>query len=347
MTIGNRPFDLTQDRLPATGNIKKLRLVVYALSALLFSLCVSAEAQQAAKPPRIGFIMADASGSDPRVEAFRQGLRELSYVEGKNIGVEYRFAEGKEDRLLNLVAELVSLKVEIIVTDGTAVTRAVKNATKTIPIVMASDGDPVGNLFVASLARPGGNITGLTNLLAGLSGKRLEVLKDAVPGTSRFGIIWNPENPSSITGFKETQVTAQSLGVQLQSLEVRGPNDFESAFQAAKKGQAGALTVVSDSVMFAHRTRMLELAAKQRLPTMHTQSLWVQDGGMISYGTYFPDLYRRTTTYVDKILKGAKPADLPVEQPTKFELVINLKTAKQIGLAIPPNVLARADRVIR
>jgi putative ABC transport system substrate-binding protein len=318
-------------------------LLITALLPAVFSV----EAQQPAKASRIGFIMADASGSDPRVDAFRQGLRELGYVEGKNIGVEYRFAEGKEDRLLKLVAELVSLNVEIIVTDGTAVTRAVKNATKTIPVVMASDGDPVGNLFVASLARPGGNITGLTNLLAGLSGKRLEILKDAIPGMSRFGIIWNPENPSSITGFKETQVTAQSLGVQLQSLEVRGPNDFESAFQAAKKGQAGALTVVSDSVMFAYRTRLLELAAKQRLPTMHTQSLWVQDGGMISYGTYFPDLYRRAATYVDKILKGAKPADLPVEQPRKFELVINLKTAKQIGLTIPPNVLARADKVIK
>jgi putative ABC transport system substrate-binding protein len=318
-------------------------LLITALLPAVFSV----EAQQPAKASRIGFIMADASGSDPRVDAFRQGLRELGYVEGKNIGVEYRFAEGKEDRLLKLVAELVSLNVEIIVTDGTAVTRAVKNATKTIPVVMASDGDPVGNLFVASLARPGGNITGLTNLLAGLSGKRLEILKDAIPGMSRFGIIWNPENPSSITGFKETQVTAQSLGVQLQSLEVRGPNDFESAFQAAKKGQAGALTVVSDSVMFAYRTRLLELAAKQRLPTMHTQSLWVQDGGMISYGTYFPDLYRRAATYVDKILKGAKPADLPVEQPRKFELVINLKTAKQIGLTVPPNVLARADKVIK
>src|SRR5213593_1008206 len=198
-----------------------------------------AQAQQAPKPPRIGFIMADSSGSDPRVDAFRQGLRELGYLKGKNIAVEYRFAEGKEDRLLNLVSELVGSKVEIIVTDGTAVTRAVKNATKTIPIVMASDGDPVGNLFVASLARPGGNITGLTNLLAGLSGKRLEVLKDAVPGISRFGIIWNPENPASMTGLKETQVASQSLGVQLQLLEVRGPNDFEGAFQAASKGQAG------------------------------------------------------------------------------------------------------------
>src|SRR4030095_6864581 len=180
----------------------------------------------------IGFIMADSSGSDPRVDAFRHGLRELGYVEGKNIGVEYHFPEGKENRLLKLVHELVGLKVEVIVTDGTAVTRAVKNATKTIPIVMASDGDPVGNRFVGSLARPGGNITGLTNLLAGLSGKRLEVLRDAIPGTSRFGIIWNPENPASITGFKETRSAAHSLGVQLQSLEVRGPHDFESAFQA-------------------------------------------------------------------------------------------------------------------
>jgi putative ABC transport system substrate-binding protein len=323
------------------------KILFWLLATVLLTTAPLAEAQQPAKPPRIGFIMADSSGSDPRVDAFHQGLRELGYVEGKNIAVEYRFAEGKEDRLLKLVSELVNLKVEIIVTDGTAVTRAVKNATKTIPIVMASDGDPVGNLFVASLARPGGNITGLTNLLAGLSGKRLEVLKEAIPGTSRFGIIWNPENPSSITGFKETQVTAQSLGVQLQSLEVRGPNDFENAFQAAKKEQASAVSVVSDSVMFAHRARILELATKQRLPTMHTQSLWVQDGGMISYGTHFPDLYRRAATFVDKILKGAKPADLPVEQPTKFELVINLKTAKQIGLTIPPNVLARADKVIR
>jgi putative ABC transport system substrate-binding protein len=320
---------------------------IFAIALTFAFSGAMAQAQQPAKPPRIGFIMADSSGSDPRVDAFRQGLRELGYVEGKNIAVEYRFAEGKEDRLLMLVAELVGLKVEIIVTDGTVVTRSVKNATKTIPVVMASDGDPVGNLFVDSLARPGGNITGLTNLLAGLSGKRLEVLKDAVPSTSRFGIIWNPENPASVTGFKETQVAAQSLGVQLQSLEVREPNNFESAFQAASKGRAGALTVVSDSVMFAHRARLLELARKQRLPTMHTQSLWVQDGGMISYGTYFPDLYRRAATYVDKILKGAKPADLPVEQPIKFELVINLKTAKQIDLTIPPNVLVRADRVIK
>jgi len=220
------------------SKIQNLKWAEFFAILVLLGCAGMADAQQPAKPPRIGFIMADSSGSDPRVDAFRQGLRERGYVEGKSIAVEYRFAEGKEDRLLKLVAELVGQKVEIIVTDGTAVTRAVKNASKTISIVMASDGDPVGNMFVASLARPGGNITGLTNLITGLSGKRLEVLKDAVPGTSRFGIIWNPENPASITGFKETQVAARSLGVQLQSLEVRGPNDFECAFQAAKKGQS-------------------------------------------------------------------------------------------------------------
>jgi putative tryptophan/tyrosine transport system substrate-binding protein len=324
-----------------------IRVVVVVFFATLFALSVSAEAQQPPKLPRVGFIMADAYGPDPRLDAFRQGLRELGYVDQKNLAVEYRFAEGKEDRLLKIVAEVVNSDVEIIVTDGTAVTRVVKNATKTIPIVMASDGDPVGNKFVSSLARPGGNITGLTNLLAGISGKRLEILKDALPGKSRFGIIWNPENPASMTGLKETQATSQSLGVQLQLLEVRGPNDFEGAFEAASKGHVGGVTVVSDSVMFAHRVRMLDLAAKHKIPTMHTQGLWVQSGGMISYGTHFPDLYRRAAHYVDRILKGAKPADLPVEQPTKFELVINLKTAKQIGLTIPPNVLARADKVIK
>ncbi len=323
------------------------KVIGFALSTLLLALSLSAEAQQPAKIPRIGFLLGSSPGSDPRVEAFRQGLRELGHVEGKNIAVEYRFAEGQEDRLTKLVAELVSLKADIIVTDGTATTRAAKNATKTIPIVMASDGDPIGSGFVASLARPGGNITGLTNRLAELSGKRLEVLKETIPGISRIGVIWNPKTPASAIAFKETQIAAQALAVQLQSLEVRGPNDFESAIEAATKRQASALSVLSDSLMFSNRTRILELAGKQRLPTMHTQSLWVEAGGMMSYGTHFPDLYRRAATYVDKILKGAKPADLPVEQPIKFELVINLKTAKQIGLTIPPNVLVRADRVIK
>ena len=324
--------------------ITPITILVVALS---LDLAYFAHAQQPKKVPRIGFLLASSAGVDSRVEAFRQGFRELGYIEGKNIAIEWRYAEGKEDRVPKLAAELVQMNVEIIVTDGTNVTRAAKNATKTIPIVMASDADPVGNGFVASLARPGGNVTGLVNLLAGLSGKRLEILKEAIPGISRVGVLWNPENPSSISAFKETQEAAQALAMQLQSLEVHGPDEFEGAFQAATKRQARALSVVSDSLMFNNRRRLLELAAKHRLPTMHTQSLWVEAGALMSYGTYFPDLYRRAATYVDKILKGAKPAALPVEQPTKFEFVINLKTAKQIGLTIPPNVLARADKVIR
>jgi putative tryptophan/tyrosine transport system substrate-binding protein len=322
-------------------------ITFFALSAMLLTLCVSVDAQQPGKVPRIGFLLASSPGPDPRIEGFRQGLRELGYVEGKNIAIEWRYAEGIENLVPKLAAELVQLNVEIIVTDGTNVTRAARNATKTIPIVMASDADPVGNGFVASLARPGGNITGLVNLLTGLSGKRLELLKETIPGISRVGIVWNPENPSSVSGFRETEEAAQALAMRLQSLEVRGAEDFVGAFQAASKERARALTVVSDSLMFSNRRRLLDLAAKHRLPTMHTQSLWVEAGALMSYGTHFPDLWRRATVYVDKILKGAKPADLPVEQPMKFELVINLKTANQIGVTIPPNVLARADKVIR
>jgi putative ABC transport system substrate-binding protein len=232
------------------------------------------------------------------------------------------------------------------VTDGTAVTRAAKNATKAIPIVMASDADPVGTGHVASLARPGGNITGLTTFAIGLSGKRLEILREAIPGISRVAVVWNPALPQSVTAFNETKVAARTLGVQLQSMEVRAASDLETAFQAATRDRVGALTVVSDALMFTHRARIVELAARQRLPTMHTQSLWVEAGGLMSYGAHFPDLHRRAAGYVDKILKGAKPADLPVEQPTKFELVINMKTAKALGLTIPPSLLLRADQVI-
>jgi ABC-type uncharacterized transport system substrate-binding protein len=317
-----------------------------AILLLLTGWVRMAEAQQRANVPTIGYVSPTFTFG-PREEGLRQGLRDLGYVEGQNILIEWRFAEGQEDRLPKLVDDLVRLKVDTIVTDGTRVTRAAKNATKTIPIVMANDGDPIGDGHVASLARPGGNITGLANLLVGLAGKRLEVLKDAIPGISRVGVIWSSQNSQSVSGFKETQIAAQPLGLQLQSLEVRGPDSFEAAFQAATKGRAGALTVLSDAVMFAHRTRILELAIKRRLPTMHTQSLWVEAGGLMSYGTYFPDLSRRAATYVDKILKGAKPADLPVEQPTKFDLVINLKTAKQIGVTIPQSVLYRADKVIK
>jgi putative ABC transport system substrate-binding protein len=323
------------------------KITVLILSALLFALSTSAAAQQPGKVPRIAFLLASSPGPDPRVEGFRQGLRELGYVEGKNIAIEWRYAEGKEELVPKLAAELVQLNVEIILTDGTNVTRAAKNATKAIPIVMASDADPVGNGFVASLARPGGNVTGLVNLIAGLSGKRLELLKEAIPGISRVGIVWNPENPSSVSGFKETQKAALTMAMQLQSLEVRAAENFEDAFQAAGKGRARALTVVSDSLMFNNRRRLLDLAAKHRLPTMHTQSLWVEAGALMSYGTYLPDLWRRATVYVDKILKGAKPAELPVEQPKKFEFVVNLKTAKTLNLIIPQSVVYQADRVIK
>ena len=320
--------------------------LLVTLAIALLTAPLAAGAQPPAKVPRIGFLLGSSPGPDPRIEGFRQGLRELAYVEGKNIAIEWRYAEGKEELVPKLAAELVQLNVEIIVTDGTNGTRAAKNATKTIPIVMASDADPVGNGFVASLARPGGNVTGLVNLIAGLSGKRLELLKEAIPGILRVGILWNPENPSSVSGFKETQEAARALAMQLQSLEVRSADDFAGAFQAATKAKARALTVVSDSLMFSNRRRLLGLASKNKLPTMHTQSLWVDAGALMSYGTNFPDLYRRAAIYVDKILKGAKPAELPVEQPTKFELVINAKTAKALGLTIRPLLLLRADRVI-
>jgi putative ABC transport system substrate-binding protein len=318
--------------------------VVFTLGPFLAPL--GAEEQQAGRMPRIGHL-STAAGFGPREEAFRLGLRELDYIEGKNVVVVWRFAEGHEDRLAPLAAELVRLNVDIIVTDGAAVTRAAKSATRTIPIIMKNDGDPVASGHVASLARPGGNITGLTSLVTGLSAKRLEVLTEVIPGVSRVALVWNPTNPQSVTVFKETQAAAQTLGVQLQSHEVRDPRDFDAAFQATTKARARAVTIVSDSVMFAHRAQILELAAKQKLPTMHPQRQWVEDGGLISYGPNFPDLSRRAATYVDKILKGAKPGDLPVEQPTKFELVINLKTAKALGLTIPQSLLIRADEVIK
>jgi putative ABC transport system substrate-binding protein len=317
------------------------------VGSLLLAPCSDAEAQQSNKVPQIGFLIASSPGRDHRIEGFRQGLHELAYIEGKNIAIEWRYAEGKEELIPKLAAELVQLNVDIIVTDGTNVTRAVKNATKTIPIVMASDADPVGNGFVASLARPGGNVTGLTNLLTGLSGKRLELHKETIPDLLRVGILWSPENTSSVRGFKETQEAARALAMQLLSLEVRGANDFAGAFRAATKANTQAITVVSDSLMFNNRRQLLELAIKNKLPTMHTQSLWVDAGALMAYGPNFPDLWRRAAIYVDKILKGAKPAELPVEQPTKFELVINLKTAKQIGLEIPQSVLYRADKVIK
>jgi len=321
-----------------------------ALGALLSALFASAQAQQAAKIPRIGYV--EASGGPqapgPWVEAFRQGLKDLGYLEGKNIVIDYRYAEGKQDRIPSLVAELVQLNVDILVAPLLPAVRAAKEATKTIPIVMVLAVDPVATGIVGSLARPGGNITGLTRLTRDLSGKRLELLTEVVPGISRVGVLWDANAPGPAIAFKEYEAAARALKRQLQSLEVRGPDaDLEGAFQAAAKGRAGAVITITNPVLFRHSKRIAELTFKNRLPSMYEQSQYVDVGGLMSYAANDRDSYRRAATYVDKIIKGAKPADLPVEQPTKFELVINLKAAKQIGLTIPPNVLARADRVIK
>jgi putative tryptophan/tyrosine transport system substrate-binding protein len=268
-------------------------------------------------------------------------------VEGRNIIIEWRYTEGKLDRLAELAAELVRLKVAVIVTSGSVTTRHAKEATSTIPIVMTQDPDPIGNGFVASLARPGGNITGLSNLNRELGGKRLELLKKVVPRLSRVVVFGTSTFPGNALNLKETELAAGALAMKLQYLDVLSPTDVESAFRGASKGRAEAVLALGGPVLNNHRTRVVELAAKNRLPAMYSIREYVDDGGLMSYGVSITDLDRRAATYVDKILKGAKPADLPVEQPTKFEFVINLKAAKQIGLTIPPNVLVRADKVIR
>ncbi len=273
-------------------------------------------------------------------------MRDLGYVEGKNIVIEYRYAEGKVDRLPNLAEELVRLNVDVIWAAGPAVPHA-RNATKTIPIVITNVGDPVASGLVASVARPGGQITGLSTLAPELSGKRLELLKEVIPKLSRVAFFGNSNAPGNPQVLKETEVAAGAFGLQIQYLEVQTPKEIEPAFQAASKGRAQALLVFRNPLTAIHHARIAELAVKSRLPTMYADKEFVEAGGLMSYGADYNFMYRRVATYVDKILKGTKPADLPVEQPTKFELIINLKTAKQIGLTIPPNVLARADRVIR
>ena len=323
------------------------KIICLALSAVLLAFNFPAQAQQAGKIPRIEFLSGGSPSSDPtRIQAFLQGLRELGWVEGQNVIIEYRYAEGKLDRLPDLAAKLVASRVDIIVAQAPAAVRAAKNASSTIPIVMAHGGDPVAQGFVASLARPGSNVTGLSNFSAELSGKRLELLKETFPKVSRVAVIWNPDAPGPVLAFKELEIGAKALKVQLQSLPVRGPNDFEGAFQAARE-RAGSLVVIQDVVTVAYLKRIVDLAAKNRVPAIYMETEWAETGGLMSYGPNQPDLFRRAATYVDKILKGAKPADLPVEQPTKFEFVINLKTAKQIGVTIPANVLARADKVIK
>jgi len=324
------------------------KIAVFVCAAAILASVHLAEAQQAGKVHRIGLL----SSSTPslhasRLDALRQGLRDLGYVEGQNIVIESRYAEGKLDRLPNLAAELVRLKVDVIVVGGTRATRDAKQTTGTIPIVVGGAGDLVRAGLVRSLAYPGGNVTGVSNLAPDLNGKRLGLVKEAIPKAIRVAAFLNPDNPGYETSLKEIENDARVLGITLQSLEVRSPNNFESAFGAATKGRADALCVMADAMFNSHLTRIVESAAKNRLPAIYDRNDFVEAGGLMSYGVNRADLYRRAAYYVDKILKGVKPADLPVEQPTKFELVINLKTAKNLGLTIPPEVLMRADKVIK
>ncbi len=324
------------------------KLFCFALCAMLFSLCFPAQAQQPAKIPRIGYLEAvSPSIGAVRSEAFRQGLRELGYVEGKNIVTEYRYAEGKRDRLPALAAELVRLKVDVIVTAGASATRAAKKATSTIPIVMAQDSDPVGKGIVASLARPGGNITGLSTLAPEISGKQLELLKEIVPKLSRVAVLGTSTRPGNAQTLREVELAAGAFKVEVRYLDVLDPKKIETAFGAARKERVDAVLVLAGRILISHRTQVVELAVKSRLPAIYPFPVYVEAGGLMSYGVRRSDLFRRAATYVDKILKGANPAEFPVEQPTKFELVINLKTAKALGITIPPTLLLQATKVIK
>jgi ABC-type uncharacterized transport system substrate-binding protein len=335
----------------------KAKILVYALPVLILSTIHLAEAQQPKGVPRIGVLSRGLHPSDSRepsphnFEAFRQGLRELGYIEGKNIIIESRYAEGRFERFPALAEELVLLKVEIIVVDSFTTASAVKKVTTTIPIVVAGGATQIGSGLVASLARPGGNVTGLTNISTELLGKRLELLKEVVSKVTRFAFLSDSDSEGSKAMFKETQVAAQTLGVKFQLVEVKAQDnpDFDGAFRLMAKERIGAI-IISPSPrlnLSLHQKRILELLEQARMPAMHPNVSWMDDGGLMYYGANSRDLYRRAATYVDKILKGEMPADLPVEQPKKFEFIINLKTAKQIGLTIPPNVLARADKVFK
>jgi len=325
------------------------RRFLRTVSVGLLAAPLAVEAQQPGRVPRIGFLsVTSPSDRPPLLDAFRQGLRELGWVEGQNIVIDYRYAEGRVDRLPDLAAELVRLKVDLIVASaGTQFLSEAKNATETIPIVMIAVRDPVGTGLIASLARPGGNVTGVSGY-AGLEivAKQLELLKETVPKIRRVAILSNPTNAYHQLAIREVNVAARSLGVQLQLLEARGPNEFDGAFAAMAKERVGALLVLSDAMLNSHRTRLADLAARSRLPAAYGVRESVEAGGLMSYGPSFLDLYRRSAAYVDKILKGAKPADLPVEQSTEFHLVVNLRTAKAIGIALPPTILVRADEVI-
>jgi putative ABC transport system substrate-binding protein len=321
-------------------------LITFVLGLLVAPL--AAEAQPPTRVHRIGVLAGGTtSGRDPYVEAFLEGMRALGYVEGQNLVMEYRGAGGQYERLPDLAAELVRLKVDVLLVVITPAALAAKHATTTVPIVMAGVGDPVGSGLVASLAQPSGNVTGLAALSPELAGKQLEFLKDVLPTVSRVAVLWNPANPVHALQVRAADVVAQALGVQLHLLEARGPDTFDSAFAAMTSAHAGALLVLGDPVFAQHRSRLAELAAMSRLPAIYRIREHVEAGGLMSYGPSLPDTWRRAVTYVDKILKGAKPADLPVEQPTKFELVINLKIAKALGLTMPPSLLLLADEVIQ
>ena len=310
-------------------------------------LLVAPRAAEAQPPPRIGFLSANSRAAmAARTDAFRQGLGELGYAEGRNILIEYQYAAGRLDQLPALATDLVRLKVAVIVTEGTTATRFAKEATSTIPIVMAQDPDPVGTGFVASLARPGGNITGLSNFRPELGGKRLELLKETVPKLARVAVLGTSTTPGTPQSLRETERASSAVGVQLQYLDVLGPKDIETVFRAASKGGADAVLVLGSPFLLSNRTQTTDLAVKSRLPTIYYTAEFVEDGGLMSYGVNSADLFRRAAGYVDRILKGAKPGDLPIEQPTKFELVINLKTARALGLTIPQPLQLRADRVI-
>jgi len=329
--------------MPA-ANRKFLPFVIYAL--IVF--CPSAEAQQPKTTARIGFLGATSSSVEAaRIEAFRDGLRELGYVEGKNTVIEWRWAEGKLERLPMLATELVRLNVDVIVAGGSTSTGAAKKATNKIPIVTAQVNDPVGSGLVASLARPGGNLTGLSTLVPEISGKRLEILKEVLPKLSRVVVLGDSTAPGNAQSLKETELAAKPFDIQIHYQDIVGPKHIETSFGEVAKGRGDAILLLGAPVLISQRTQITNLATKNQVPVIYPQKEYVDVGGLMSYGVSIVDLYRRSATYVDKILKGGNPGEIPVEQPTKFEFIINLKTAKQIGLIVPPNVLARADRVIK
>ena len=320
------------------------RLLAVFIFTLILAAVHTTEAQQPGKISRVGFLSTGLV--DSNIAAFQDGLRELGYIEGQNIFIEYRYAKGNYDQLPGLVAELLRLNLDVLFAPSTPAALAAKNATQTIPIVFASVSDPIANGLVSSLARPGGNVTGPSQMSADLSGKRLELLKEVVPRLAHIAILQDP-GPQSEVALKETQLAARALGIRLTVFDVRGPNDFDGAFLEIAKKRPNGLVVLSSPMILGERKRIAALATKQRLAAVYTLKEYVEAGGLMSYGVSLPHLFRRAATYVDKILKGTKPADLPVEQPTKFEFIVNLKTAKQIDLTIPPNVLARADKVIK